>query len=387
MNAPATTTAPAPDERPPEVIDFTKGLVIRQKDGGEIRQFKTRVTLATVDDTLVALPGTGMNIVSATGYNLMARMGGLMVVNANTVVVDGTAQSNPHVKRNARGHIEQVTCRAMCFGYSPLGIPTVSDRTVTFDLGLYRIQDLIAKAKGCPAAFKLVPVGTELPAACWARYSLDEAVDMLVDTSSTEAINWYSNINSRQKKAVEFAQTFAQRNAIKSHPNVTIHKVKGNTTIQTTMSVWRPVKGSMQWDMTGFAGQVELIEALADGRRQIAPTEGSPAPQVLKGSNNKNDDQTAQTDLAVVEPEEHQSAPAEEKAENANPDSPIDADLERWAKEDPTLFATVASEVGTGADIWWTEEPPLKAKLHEAITNAHLKAQGYAPKTKKAGGK
>lgn len=383
---------PAPPKQEPEIIDLTKALVIRQKDGGEIRQFKTKMVLSTIEDTLVALPGTGTMIVSATGYNLMARTGGMIVVNANTVVVDGVNQANPHVKRNARGHIEQVTCRALCFGYSPIGIPTVSDRTVTFDLGLYRIQDLIAKAKNAPAAFKLVPAGTEVPGPSWARYSLDEAVDMLVDTASQEAINWYSNINSRQKKAVEYAQTFAQRNAIKAHPNVTLHKCK-TPTASLTMSVWRPVKGSMQWDMTGFAGQVDLIEQIADGKRTSAAAD---TVAVTKGTDNLNEDPTVNHDIRVVEPEEADpNGPPESqppsatppKGEFADPNGPIAKDLERWMKEEPALFATVTKECGTSDEIWWTEEAHVQAKVHQEMTKAMLAAQNGKAESKKRGAK
>jgi len=51
--------------------------------------------------------------------------------------------------------------------------------------------------------------------ATWARYPFDESSNLWINTAHEEALQWYAQIINREKKAIDYAQTFARRNAMK----------------------------------------------------------------------------------------------------------------------------------------------------------------------------
>lgn len=272
----------------PEVLNVNQVAVIRTKDG-KIAMFKSSVSLSTADGTLVNVPGMGKKIdgggwqptylVSAMGYAAMASRSGLVVLNAPTVVVDGQVQQNPHIVRDSGGRVMQVYCRSICFGYTAMGQPAASDRTAVFDLGLYRLVDLVGKAKKVPQAFRILPADHDRPGPLWARYGIDEATTLWVDTSAQEYIEWQGQMLNRAKKAAEFAQSFAQRNAIKHHPNIRVHTSATPSTAAQVLC-WRPVEGTMRWDMSKY----ELLIG------QAAEITGGRDVQVTQGSDNLHED-------------------------------------------------------------------------------------------------
>jgi len=247
--------------------------VIRSKDG-EIKLFKSSVPLSVASRTLVAIRGLGhyegdkwipTYVIPADGFKLMASRAGLLTLNAPTVVVDGKEQANPCVIRSPEGHVRQVYCRAMTAGYTPLGVPVVSDRTVVFDIGLYRIVDLLAKAKSAPAAFKMLPADHPSPGKSWARYRVDDSIILWADTEAKDFRDWLSSMVNRERKAVEIAQTFAQRNSIKHHPCIPIHVVEGSPTAVVPILCWRPTSGVMRWDMSKFSDATRMVTDMATG--------------------------------------------------------------------------------------------------------------------------
>ena len=49
----------------------------------------------------------------------------------------------------------------------------------------------------------------------WARYPFDEATNLWMNTTHDEALKWLAQIINREKKSIDFAQTFAKRNSLK----------------------------------------------------------------------------------------------------------------------------------------------------------------------------
>jgi len=271
---------------------------------GEIRAFRSVVRLSAQAGTLVQPVPGGPYVVSAQGYEILAEATGTIVMNAPHVLVDGKMEQNPHVMRDEKnGRILAIYCRAIAFRYSSKGIPQVSDRTTIFDVPAYRLIDLLSKAKKFPQAFRLLPVGMDPESTngeTWARYSFDENTCLWINTAHEEALQFYAHIINREKKAIDFAQTFAQRNAVKHL--LGLQAVPGQKTVTGTKSIdhwelpvicWRPTSGNLiKWDSTRYAVAQGKLEALAGQKgdmREILQIEAS-AVDVSSGHDHISDE-------------------------------------------------------------------------------------------------
>jgi len=183
---------------------------------GVVRAYKQRVTLSERDGTLCNIQG--QRVVSAPGYELLGEAAGAVVIFPGQVLVNGELRANPFVERDPNNkRVLSVYCRAVAFRFSSKGIPQVSDWTTTYDSPNYRLIDLLGKAKDNPGAFRLLPIEAAAPddKGTWAVYPFDDSTRLWVNTSHDEALSWYASIINREKKAIDFAQTFARRNALK----------------------------------------------------------------------------------------------------------------------------------------------------------------------------
>lgn len=264
------------------VLGEDECFVLQDKEG-QIRGFKRALVLSQQDGTLVK-PGFGDNIphvVSAQGYEKWAEFAGVSVIFPKQVVVYNELKSNPYPERDPKnGRIVAVHCCAVAFGYSPMGIPQVSSWTTIFDTPSYRMIDLLSKAKQYPQAFKVLPKGM-IPESpnneTWASYPFDESVDLYYDTSHKEVMKWLSQILNREKKAMDFAQTFAKRNALKHLSG--LQKAPGNVW-KVPVIAWRPTGNNIvKWDATQYAELqdrvVGMIEGSGDEFAQIEMKSGS----------------------------------------------------------------------------------------------------------------
>jgi hypothetical protein len=280
---------------------------------GEIRAYKSNVRLQATDGTLVQIGKNGPFVVSAQGYIKLEEAAGVIAMFAPKVLVDGQWVDNPHIQRDEKTkRILAIYCRAIAFRFTSKGIPQVSDRTTVFDVPAYRLIDLLAKAKYNPQAFKLLPVEMkpkEKEGEAWAHYSFDENTVLWVNTSHQEAIDFYGQIINREKKAMEFAQTFAKRNAVKHLLGV--QKVPGQdgpdgkiipkNWWDVPVTCWRPTSGGiMKWDASRYALAQKSIARIAEG-------DSSPIA-VLEGTDYVSEEQEAHAEIEageiVEEPED-----------------------------------------------------------------------------------
>jgi len=235
---------------------------------GEIRAFKQKVRLTATDGTLTQPVPGGPFVVSAQGYEILAEGAGACCIFPMNVLVDGKMQQNPYVLRDdGNRRILAIYCRAIAFRFSSKGIPQVADWTTIFDTPSYRLIDLLGKAKKHPAAFRLLP--SEMPPpngdenATWARYPFDESSNLWINTSHEEALQWYAQIINREKKAIDFAQTFARRNAMKHLLGV--QKAPGPVW-DIPVLCWRPTTGSIvKWDATQYLQLQQRVEGVIRG--------------------------------------------------------------------------------------------------------------------------
>lgn len=251
-----------------------EAFVLADKQGN-IKAYKQRLTLSLDNGGLVQPVYGGPHVVSAQGYEIWAEASGTCVIFPKTVIVDGVEQANPHREIDpANGRTKSIYARAVAFRFSSKGLPMVADWTTAYDVPSYRLIDLIAKANKTPQAFKLLPSDVSKPEekGTWARYPFDESTNLWVDTSHKEALDWYKTIINREKKAMDFAQTFARRNACKHLSG--LQKAPG-AVWEIPVICWRPTGGSLvKWDSTTYANVQRRIESLGEGQNFAALGEG-----------------------------------------------------------------------------------------------------------------
>ena len=321
-------------------------FVIRSADGKAVA-VKRRVALSLDNGGLVKVGSKPESpvIISAEGYERLAEAANVIVMNTPTVVIDGKDEMNPYVRRDKNGQIQEIVCRSVAFGYTSTGIPTISDRTSTFSVDLYRLVDLLGKAKYNKVAFRLLPVET-VPkhkkdgSETWAKYPFDDSTNLWIDTSHSDAIGWYAQNTNRLKKAMEFAQTFSQRNALKHHPAIARQKSPGNyPTWNVDIIGWLQVEGTFKWNLGAYGEMMETATAIADGK--IADT----GAEVLKGTDhveNESDADNLTTIMDTSEVAEDQSF--EENKDEVNAPPPTVAPESPQTREMPPKVTQTADE-------------------------------------------
>ena len=213
---------------------------------------------------------------------MLAHAAGAVVMNAPTVTVDGVAQQNPHVRRGPDGSIVEVHCRAMAFRYNENGQPMVSDRTTIFDTATYALADMVGTAKRQKDAFKLLPATMPAPDPKeeWACYRIDEAVSLWMHITHDEVISFLGQVLNRKKKALEFAQTFAQRNALKHLFGLAVVPGQADSPLSVwdvPVVCWQPSDGGfVRFDTARYAESAKIIDALSEGRPVSLPQSQEP---------------------------------------------------------------------------------------------------------------
>jgi len=284
------------------VLGEDEAFLMRDKNG-EIRAFKQRCSLSLRDGTLVQPTPGGPHVISAQGYEKWAEAAGACVIFPKEVLVGQDWMPNPFAERDPNNRrILAVHARAVAFRFTSKGLPSVSDWTTIFDTPSYRLIDLLAKAKKFPQAFRLLPaeLKPEDPGT-WASYPFDESTNLFVNTSHDEALTWFSQILNREKKSMDFAQTFAKRNALKHLSG--LQKVPGNGA-EWNISVlcWRPTAGNIiKWDASEYVNLQKRVGSLIDGN-------GSEFEQIeyQAGKEAVSDEQGFETLEAATDPEDQE---------------------------------------------------------------------------------
>jgi len=253
------------------VLGTDQAFALRDAEG-DIKAFKRTIPLTAKEGTLVQPVPGGPFVVAAQGYEVWAESVGACVIMPPQVLVDGQMQMNPHVIRDPQNRrILAIYARAVAFRFSPMGLPMVSDWTTIFDNPSYRLIDLLAKAKKTPQAFRLLPIDMspvidENGKETWTRYPFDESTSLWVNTSHEEALTWYAQIINREKKSIDFAQTFAKRNALKHLSG--IQRAPADT-FKITVTAWRPTSGNIiKWDATQYVELQGRVGKMVTGDRK-----------------------------------------------------------------------------------------------------------------------
>jgi len=267
-------------------VNLDKAIIVRSKDGSEIRRIKTQMKMSVRDGSLVKIlpakkawkdrPAEHATFIpTANCFMAMAAKCGLAIRHPDKVTVGGIEQPNGYCDDRGTYYF-----RAQAGGYTANGQPFITDRTVDFNVHRYNIQDLLAKAKQDENAryFQMLPfegkdekTGAILgrPDKGWAGYQIDEAVVLWVNCAAPDFVKWAGEMNNRIKNAIRVAQTFADRNAISAHPALPMQKkfqLPGDAMgVQTAVECvsWFATKGMMTFRALEDEGHVEVDTAAA----------------------------------------------------------------------------------------------------------------------------
>lgn len=303
------------------VLGVDEAFVLQDNDG-QIRAYKRALTLSVQDGTLVK-PGFGDNmpfVVSAQGYEVWAEATGTTVIFPKEVLVGSEWKPNPYAERDPENRrILAVHACAVAFRFSSMGLPQASSWTTIFDTPSYRMIDLLAKAKQFPQAFKVLPTDLKPTAQegkeneTWAHYPFDESMNLWINTSHNEVIKWLSQILNREKKAMDFAQTFAKRNALKHLSG--IQKAPGNVW-KIPVLAWRPTGNNIvKWDATQYANiQGRVAKMIDDGGSE----EFTKKIDLTQGSERVSDEEGFETLEAKIDPEDNQESEVKPAAQETS---------------------------------------------------------------------
>ena len=311
---------------------------------GQIKAFKKSLTLSEKEGTLVK-PGYGDNmpyVVSAQGYEAWAEATGASVIFPKEVLVGNDWRPNPYAERDPENRrILAVHARAIAFRYSSMGIPQVSDWTTIFDTPSYRMIDLLAKAKKFPQCFKVLPKDMEPDPEkneTWASYPFDESMNLWINTSHNEVITWLSQILNREKKAMDFAQTFAKRNALKHLSG--IQKAPGNIWRMPVLA-WRPTgQNIIKWDAAQYSQLQDRVAGMIEGGSDEFKN-----VEIEQGQERTGEDQETVALEAETDPEDSQETEQAEPEEKPGELSKAVKQALYLAENFKTEFAQATKEI------------------------------------------
>ena len=333
---------------------------------GEIRAFKQPLTLSEKSGTLIQPVPGGPFTVSAQGYEVWQEAAGACVIFPSEVLVDGKWQANPAVIRDTKnGRILMIYARAVAFRFSSKGIPMVSDWTTIYDTPSYRMIDLLGKAKQFPQAFTLLPsdMAPDKENGTWAKYPFDEATNLWMNTTHDEALRWLASIINREKKSIDFAQTFAKRNSLKH-----LSGIQKAPSSQWTIPVisWRPISGNIiKWDATQYANlQARVGKMISGDRSEFA----AKAIEMRTGAERVSDEgfEAATQEEAHIDPEDQDrviDVAVEKVTEKKQPSGSVSKVIQNLAvakKEFHDEYLAACQSLGIEPDVDLNDEQAIK---------------------------
>lgn len=342
---------------------------------GKIKAFRARLDLSVSEGTLVK-PGFGNDmphIVSAQGYEKWAEKTGTSVIFPKQVLVGTEWKPNPYAERDPNNRrILAVHARAVAFKYSSMGIPQVSDWTTIFDTPSYRLIDLLGKAKKFPQAFKLLPAEMQPEngdGVTWAKYPFDESTNLWVNTTHDEVITWYAQIINREKKAMDFAQTFAKRNALKHLSG--LQKAPGNQWSVPVLA-WRPTGNNIvKWDATQYEHLQERVSSMIEGESSGFDDHKVKQLEIKKGLERTSEDETYPAMESSTDPEDQQEISSESERPESKKEEPKteqDPELPKEVKQTVTTARMFPEEFKTACEeLYGKEVDPSTLSAEEGV--------------------
>jgi predicted HicB family RNase H-like nuclease len=182
-----------------------------------------------------------------------------------------------------------------------------------------------------------------------------------MNTTHDEALRWLASIINREKKSIDFAQTFAKRNSLKHLSG--IQKAPGS---QWTIPVisWRPISGNIiKWDATQYANlQARVGKMISGDRSEFAAKE----IEMRTGAERVSDDLNAVQEEAHIDPEDQDrviDVAPEKVTEKKQSDGHVSKVMQNLAvakKEFHDEYLAACQSMGIEADADMTDEHAIK---------------------------
>lgn len=197
---------------------------------GRLIAVKAKVTLKETEGHLTEIQGKVS--ISSLGYHRLNQFAGLSLVGPRQILLPhGEAVPNPYVMVDEKsGYIRAVVVRRIAVGLSPIGVLSVVDRTLHYDLRTYLLQEIVKKVSRNPAAGSFlhedeVKALQEQKGYKGWPLALHPPVYVWVDLSNKEVIEVLETHTQRMRFAERIATSICERNALRSHPSIAVSQV------------------------------------------------------------------------------------------------------------------------------------------------------------------
>jgi hypothetical protein len=187
---------------------------------------------------------------SMNGLRKLNELPALQIIRPEFVIVNGQKQMNPYIQVDPVSKMPEVVyARCLCVGYSPMGSLVATDAMVRLDVNIYLLENIQSKMKRLKVAAgtlgqygsadepPLDHEGKKLPGR-WRFMPLHSVggIGLWVNLAAPEAQEILQDHTTRVKFIERLAQSFAERNALKSHPSIpkTINAQNGVATVTVT---------------------------------------------------------------------------------------------------------------------------------------------------------
>lgn len=204
---------------------------VRRADGELLMKQRVALVLHESSGDLDKLPNNKW-MMSLQGVRRCNEVASLQIIRPETVIVEGVKQMNPYIHVDPETKMVDV-CYARCIavGYSPNGSLVATDATIRLDANLYFLENVQAKMKKLQAKADQLgrygsvaarPVDGDNPVGpAWIFMPIHTiGLGLWLNTAHPMMTDVFENHTTRCKYLERLAQSFAERNALKSHPAI-----------------------------------------------------------------------------------------------------------------------------------------------------------------------
>ena len=295
-------------------------VIVKRDANGDVKAVKGKVTLDMARKEIYGIPGSDPKTgkwgkvynISADGYIALNQIANLSMIEPDHFRLEnGDKVPNPHIETE-NGFIVAVHVKKRAFGYGPLGNPCITDASVSFNLKMYFLQDIINKIKSFPDAGKIIMeagVTQEMRETC-VILNYNYGIVVVADVAHPEIRKVIGTQVQREKFAERIASKIAIRNALKVHPAIAAQTVEVQDG-RATVTVFGLRHGHSQSEMVKIADSARVesegftqIESSSDMGENDMDTIDAQAEYVKAETDVKAEKTQAYEDAGIQEPPE-----------------------------------------------------------------------------------
>ena len=218
-----------------------------------MKQIRVGVKLTESAGELIKIGGErGKWDLTIGGLRRLNQFAALQIIRPETVIVDGKQQMNPYISVDKETRQPEVVySRCLCVGYSPMGTLVATDVMIRLDVNIYLLENIQSKMKravnnagrigvyGGPDQKPTNQDGNEREG-LWQWIPLHSIgnIGLWVNLAAPEIQGILGDHTTRVKFIERLAQSFSERNAMKTHPAAPKLVQVENGTATVTVHGW-----------------------------------------------------------------------------------------------------------------------------------------------------